>query len=187
MHVTNISVNILVLGIYIITYLSVHAFVLTQYNPWLRVLHYKYWVCMRQRQREWVHAWKCGCLPKDIINDHNKGLQSTPWLPVPVGSTKFYVINNSKFHTIIYNDIQNLNKYIYIESFINYTVILIFIVLYIWFRYDLGQKYYAPQVWPDQGSNSWPPDHDSTFHVTEMPALTTRPSVTSFMSLKCLL
>ena len=24
-----------------------------------------------------------------------------------------------------------------------------------------------------------PPDHDSTFHVTETPALTTRPSVTS--------
>ena len=30
---------------------------------------------------------------------------------------------------------------------------------------------------PDQGSNSRPPDHDSTLHVTEMPALTTRPSV----------
>ena len=25
-----------------------------------------------------------------------------------------------------------------------------------------------------------PPDHDSTFHVTEMPALTTRPSMTSY-------
>ena len=50
---------------------------------------------------------------------------------------------------------------------------------YFWFKYDLGQKYYAPQVRPDRGSNSWPPDHDSTFHVTEMPALTTRPSVTS--------
>ena len=36
--------------------------------------------------------------------------------------------------------------------------------------------YQAPQVRPDRGSNSWPPDHDSTFHVTEMPALTTRPS-----------
>ena len=31
----------------------------------------------------------------------------------------------------------------------------------------LGQKYYAPQVRPNWGSNSWPPDHDSTFHVTE--------------------
>ena len=30
-----------------------------------------------------------------------------------------------------------------------------------------------------QGLNSRPPDHDSTFHVTETPALTTRPSVTS--------
>ena len=32
----------------------------------------------------------------------------------------------------------------------------------------------------DRGSNSWPPDHDSAFHVTETPALTTRPSVTSW-------
>ena len=32
-------------------------------------------------------------------------------------------------------------------------------------KYDLGQKYYAPQVRPTRGSNSWPPDHDSTFHV----------------------
>ena len=35
----------------------------------------------------------------------------------------------------------------------------------------------APKVQPDRGSNSWPPDHDSAFHVTETPALTTRPSV----------
>ena len=48
-----------------------------------------------------------------------------------------------------------------------------------WFKYDLGQKYYAPQVRPDLGSNSWSPDYDSTLHVTEMPALTTRPSGTS--------
>ena len=41
------------------------------------------------------------------------------------------------------------------------------------------QKYYAPQVRPDRGSNSRPPDHDSTLHVTETPSLTTRPSVTS--------
>ena len=50
--------------------------------------------------------------------------------------------------------------------------------LYFWFKYDLGQKYQAPQVPPDRCPNSWPPDHDSTFHVNEMPALTTRPSVT---------
>ena len=31
------------------------------------------------------------------------------------------------------------------------------------------------------GSNSWPPDYDSAFHVTEMPALTTRPWVTSLV------
>ena len=35
---------------------------------------------------------------------------------------------------------------------------------YFWFKYDLGQKYYAPQVRPDRGLNSWPPDHDSTLH-----------------------
>ena len=51
--------------------------------------------------------------------------------------------------------------------------------MYVWFKYDLGQKYQAPQVRPDWGSNSWPPDHDSTFLVTEMPDVTTRPSVTS--------
>ena len=53
---------------------------------------------------------------------------------------------------------------------------------YFWLKYDFGQKYYTPQVQPDWGSNSWPPDHDSTFHVTETPALTTRPSVTSIHS-----
>ena len=51
-------------------------------------------------------------------------------------------------------------------------------MLIFWFKYDLGQKYQAPQVRPNQDSNSWPPDHDSTFHVTETPALTTWPSVT---------
>ena len=49
---------------------------------------------------------------------------------------------------------------------------------YVCFKCDLGQKYYAPQVRPDRGSNSRPPDHDSTLHVTETPSLTTRPSVT---------
>ena len=47
-----------------------------------------------------------------------------------------------------------------------------------WFKYDLGQKHQAPQVRPDRGSNSWPPDHDSTLHVTETPALTTWSSMT---------
>ena len=42
-----------------------------------------------------------------------------------------------------------------------------------WFKYDLGQKYHAPEVRPDRGSNSWFLDHDSTtVHVTETPALT---------------
>ena len=53
--------------------------------------------------------------------------------------------------------------------------------IYIWFKYDLGQKYYTPQVWPNQDSNSWPPDHDSTFHVTDTLGLTTRSSVTSII------
>ena len=46
-------------------------------------------------------------------------------------------------------------------------------------KYEFEQKYYAPQVRPDQSSNSWPPDHDSASHVTETPAPTTRPSVNS--------
>ena len=45
---------------------------------------------------------------------------------------------------------------------------------YFLFKYLLGKKCYVP----DQGSNSWPPDHDSTFHVPETPAVTTQPSVT---------
>ena len=53
-------------------------------------------------------------------------------------------------------------------------------------KYDLGKKYYALQVRPDQGSNSWPPDYDSTFHVTETPALTTWLSVTSYTKWKYL-
>ena len=45
-----------------------------------------------------------------------------------------------------------------------------FVVLFwsFWIKYDLGQKYCAPQVRSNRGSNSWPSDHDSTFHVTEM-------------------
>ena len=51
--------------------------------------------------------------------------------------------------------------------------------LLVWFEYDLRQKYYTPQVQPNQGSAYDPPYHDSTFHVTVTPALTTWPSVTS--------
>ena len=43
-----------------------------------------------------------------------------------------------------------------------------------WFKYDLGYKYHAPEVRSDQSSKSWSPDHESTFHVTETPALTTQ-------------
>ena len=52
-------------------------------------------------------------------------------------------------------------------------------IRHILFKYDLGQKYSVHQDQPELGSNSWSPDHDSTFHVTETPALTTWPSVTS--------
>ena len=41
-----------------------------------------------------------------------------------------------------------------------YQLLLIF-----WFKYDLGQKYYARQIQPDRGLNSRTPDHDSSFHV----------------------
>ena len=34
---------------------------------------------------------------------------------------------------------------------------------YFWIKYDLGQEYYISQVQPDGGSNSWPPDHDSSY------------------------
>ena len=52
-----------------------------------------------------------------------------------------------------------------------------------WFKYDLGRKYYAAfQVQLHWGSNSWPPDHDSTFHVTETLVLITQPSVTCCQS-----
>ena len=62
-----------------------------------------------------------------------------------------------------------------------FSVLFFGVIVYFWFKYDLGQKYHAPQVRPNRGSNPWPPDHDSTCYVTEMPAVTTRPSVTSLM------
>ena len=47
------------------------------------------------------------------------------------------------------------------------------LIHYFGFKYDLGQKYYAPQIRPDRALSSWPPDYDSTFYVTETPVLTT--------------
>ena len=41
------------------------------------------------------------------------------------------------------------------------------------------------EVLSTQSSNSRPPDHDSTFHVTETPALTTQPSVTIWTCFFC--
>ena len=52
-------------------------------------------------------------------------------------------------------------------------------IVVFWFKYYLGHVNQTPQVQPNQGSNSWPPDHDSTFYITEMTALTTWSSVSS--------
>ena len=49
-------------------------------------------------------------------------------------------------------------KFIYYSSLFIYLFIYSFI--YLLFCLDLGQKYYAPQVRLDWGSNSRPPDHD---------------------------
>ena len=45
-----------------------------------------------------------------------------------------------------------------------------------WFKYFLGKKYYMPKFDMTR-VRTWPPDHDSTFHITETPALITRPSM----------
>ena len=65
-----------------------------------------------------------------------------------------------------------INAYKWLRNILKYPCTL----AYLWFKYDLGQKYQAPQVQPDWGLNSWPPDHGSKFHVT---APTTRPSETA--------
>ena len=61
-----------------------------------------------------------------------------------------------------------------------YVLIHVFYVFNLWFKYNSGQKYDAPQVQSDQGLISWPSDHGSTFHVTETSALTTWPSLTYY-------
>ena len=50
----------------------------------------------------------------------------------------------------------------------------------VYYSIFLVQVWLRPEVLHTQGSNSWPPDHDSISHDTEMPALTTLPSVTSY-------
>ena len=50
----------------------------------------------------------------------------------------------------------------------------------------LGHKYYTAHVQPYSGSNAWPPDHDSTFLVTETPVLAAQPSATARTNL-CLI
>ena len=60
---------------------------------------------------------------------------------------------------VLYNSSWNIGKQtIWQKKWFN-----ILIYLHFWFRYDLGQKYYAPQVRPDQGSNSWTPDQAVQF------------------------
>ena len=54
---------------------------------------------------------------------------------------------------------------------------------YVWLKYDLGQKHHAPKLQPSWCLNPWPLDHDSIFHVTETPAISTRPSVASSLQL----
>ena len=54
-------------------------------------------------------------------------------------------------------------------------------LLSFWIKYQLDRSTMHPwhhKFDPDWGSNSWPPDHDRTFHVTEMPSLTTWSLVT---------
>ena len=56
--------------------------------------------------------------------------------------------------------------------------------LSVWFKYDLDRNTTATlQVRPDP-TRLLISRSNSTFHVTEMPALTTWPSVTSFWSIK---
>ena len=52
---------------------------------------------------------------------------------------------------------------------------------FLWFA-QLRTWYHALEVTAQRGSNSWPPDHDNTFHVLEMPGVATRASVTSYFA-----
>ena len=54
------------------------------------------------------------------------------------------------------------------------------IYVYFLFKNNLGQKYYAPRIQPDRDLN-FELMISSIFHVTEMPALTTKPLVTSHL------
>ena len=55
------------------------------------------------------------------------------------------------------------------------------------FKDSLGLRYHMHSKFDrTRGSNSWISDHDRTFHVTEMPAVTTQPSVTYIVRLRTL-
>ena len=50
---------------------------------------------------------------------------------------------------------------------VNRTLIKKVCHIVLWVKDNLGQKYFAPQVLPDWGSNSCPPDHD--VHIMSLP------------------
>ena len=54
------------------------------------------------------------------------------------------------------------------------------ILIHVWLRTEVPS---SPNS-SDWGSNSWPPDHDSTFHVTKTPALTTWPFIAVYSVLQ---
>ena len=53
------------------------------------------------------------------------------------------------------------------------------ITVLIWIKYNLDRSTIHPKF-DLTGAQTRPPDHDSTFYVTETPALTTWPSATIF-------
>ena len=44
-----------------------------------------------------------------------------------------------------------------------------YLYIYSWLKYDLGISTTYLKFNKTGGADSWPTDHDSTFHVTEMP------------------
>ena len=106
------------------------------------------------------------------------------WIKIISNDDKFVVLYQPRYmtHKTVYFHILALSRWHYDIGIIVWCLAWILCTwthhFYVWFKYDLGQKYQATQIRPDLGSNSWPPDCDSTFHVIETPALTTRPSVT---------
>ena len=72
---------------------------------------------------------------------------------------------HEQMHLWDYTNGRVLSQY---GSFKQYGCKFLQLIYHICFKYDLGQKYYASQVQPERGLNSWPPDRDGIFHVAEM-------------------